>query len=203
MADVATTEGCAALVAEAASDDALDGMVLNVGIGRGGGIARTTAEDWDATFAVNLRGPYFLSQLVARHWRERQGESRLPGGYKLIFVSSISAVMASVNRGDYCVSKAGIAFGSAAKPKVFIQLPPIFSGTDVRDALPFINFNQFVNQVQFGEVAIALNAKIAQASFANVNVDKLKGKKVTFTGAFTRSNEPRPLLTPITIEVSK
>jgi predicted lipoprotein len=73
----------------------------------------------------------------------------------------------------------------------------------VRDALPFINFNQFVNQVQFGEVAIALNAKIAQASFANVNVAKLKGKKVTFTGAFTRSKAATPLLTPITIKVSK
>jgi predicted lipoprotein len=101
------------------------------------------------------------------------------------------------------VSKAGIAFGSGTKPNVFMQLPPIFSGTDVRDALPFINFNQFVNQVQFGEVAIALNAKIAETSFANVNVDRLKGKKVTFTGAFTRSTAAAPLITPITIEVSK
>jgi predicted lipoprotein len=101
------------------------------------------------------------------------------------------------------VSKAGIAFGSSTKPNVFMQLPPIFSGTDVRDALPFINFNQFVNQVQFGEVAIALNAKIAGTSFANVNVEKLKGKKIAFTGALTRSTAATPLLTPITIKVSK
>lgn len=101
------------------------------------------------------------------------------------------------------VSKAGIAFGSGTKPDVFMQLPPIFSGTDVRDALPFINFNQFVNQVQFGEVAIAINAKIAQASFKGVNLDRLKGKMVSFTGAFTRSKAAAPLLTPITIRVAK
>ena len=100
------------------------------------------------------------------------------------------------------VSKAGIALGSGTKPDVFMQLPPIFSGTDIRDALPFINFNQFVNQVQFGEVAIAINAKVAGTSFAKVNVDKLKGKRVTFTAALTRSPGV-PLLTPITIEVAK
>ena len=101
------------------------------------------------------------------------------------------------------VSKAGIAFGGGKKANAFMQLPPIFSGTDVRDALPFINFNQFVNQVQFGEIAIALNAKIAGTSFADVKLDKLKGKDVDFTGAFTRSQNATPLLTPITIEVSK
>ena len=70
-------------------------------------------------------------------------------------------------------------------------------------ALPIINFTQFVNQVQFGEVAIALNAKVAQTSFAHVNVNRLKGKKVTFTAAFTRSSAPAPLVTPITIRVAK
>jgi NAD(P)-dependent dehydrogenase (short-subunit alcohol dehydrogenase family) len=75
-------------------------------------ILDATEESFDELIAVNLRGPYFLSQAVARHWRERRGESRLPGGYKLIFVSSISAVMASVNRGDYCLSKAGIAMAA-------------------------------------------------------------------------------------------
>ena len=69
-------------------------------------------ESFDELIAVNLRGPYFLAQAVGRHWVERPGQSRLPGGYKLVFVSSISASMASVNRGDYCVSKAGLAMAA-------------------------------------------------------------------------------------------
>jgi len=148
-----------------------------------------------------------LPTLLADLKRDPEGTSKKYGHYSVFtgppaFLVKGSGRVVSVDTTSL-VSKAGIAFGSGAKPRVFIQLPPIFSGTDVRDALPFINFNQFVNQVQFGEVAIALNAKIAQASFANVNVDKLKGKKVTFTAAFTRSKAATPLLTPITIKVSK
>jgi predicted lipoprotein len=101
------------------------------------------------------------------------------------------------------VSKAGIAFGSGQRPDAFVQLGPILSGTDVRDALPFINFNQFVNQVQFGEVAIAINSKIAQTAFAHVDYAKLKGKRVKFAGAFTLSEAKTPLVTPVTFEVAR
>lgn len=153
------------------------------------------------------RGAVDLPTLLADLKRDPEGTSKKYGHYSVLdappaFLVKGSGRVVSVDTTSL-VSKAGIAFGSGTKANAFMQLPPIFSGTDVRDALPFINFNQFVNQVQFGEVAIALNAKIAQTSFANVNVAKLKGKKVTFTGAFTRANDPTPLLTPITIKVSK
>ena len=148
-----------------------------------------------------------LPKLLADLKRDPQATSKKYGHYSVLdappaFLVKGSGRVVSVDTTSL-VSKAGIAFGSGSKPNVFMQLPPIFSGTDVRDALPFINFNQFVNQVQFGEVAIALNAKVAQTSFAHVNVNRLKGKKVTFTAAFTRSSAPAPLVTPITIRVAK
>ena len=59
------------------------------------------------------QGPLLPVAAVVRHWLERRkGESRLPGGYKLIFVSSISAYLASINRGEYCISKAGLAMAT-------------------------------------------------------------------------------------------
>jgi len=67
---------------------------------------------FDDLLAVNLKGPYFLTQLVARHFLGHRDQSRLPGGYKLVFVSSMSAHTVSVNRGDYCVSKAGLAMAA-------------------------------------------------------------------------------------------
>jgi len=92
----------------------VDALVNNAGMAPRvrADILDATEESFDELIAVNLRGPYFLSQAVARHWRERPGQSRLPGGYKLVFVTSVSAAMASVNRGDYCMSKAGLAMAA-------------------------------------------------------------------------------------------
>lgn len=92
----------------------LDALVNNAGRGPRvrADIVEATEESFDELMAVNLKGPYFLSQAAARHWLERRGDARLPGGYKLVFVTSVSAAMASVTRGEYCVSKAGLAMAS-------------------------------------------------------------------------------------------
>src|SRR4029077_17874610 len=92
----------------------LDALVNNAGIAPRvrADLLEATEASFDELIAVNLKGPYFLSQTAARHWRERPGQSRLAGGYKLVFVTSASAVLASVNRGEYCVSKAGLAMAA-------------------------------------------------------------------------------------------
>jgi 3-oxoacyl-[acyl-carrier protein] reductase len=113
--DVAQTDDRRRIVEETlAALGRLDALVNNAGIAPRvrADILEATEESFDELIAVNLKGPYFLSQLVARHWLERPGASRLPGGYKLVFVSSASAARASVNRGDYCVSKAGLAMAA-------------------------------------------------------------------------------------------
>jgi 3-oxoacyl-[acyl-carrier protein] reductase len=63
-------------------------------------------ESFDRVLGINLKGPYFLTQLVARRMIEQP-----PGGPapKIVIISSISAYAASVNRGDYCLAKAGLA----------------------------------------------------------------------------------------------
>jgi 3-oxoacyl-[acyl-carrier protein] reductase len=65
-------------------------------------------ESFDRLIEINLKGPYFLTQLVARHMIE-QVEAGVVTAPKIVIVSSISAYTASVNRGDYCVAKAGLA----------------------------------------------------------------------------------------------
>jgi 3-oxoacyl-[acyl-carrier protein] reductase len=65
-------------------------------------ILEATEESFDELIATNLKGPYFLTQSTAR-WMMEQGSGRI------VFVTSISAYTASINRGDYCVSKAGLS----------------------------------------------------------------------------------------------
>jgi 3-oxoacyl-[acyl-carrier protein] reductase len=62
-----------------------------------------TEESFDRLIDINLKGPYFLTQLVARAMIER----KTPG--RIVNVTSVSAYAASTNRGDYCVSKAGLS----------------------------------------------------------------------------------------------
>lgn len=92
----------------------LDALVNNAGMAprTRADLTETSEAGYDEVMTVNLKGPHFLSQLAARHWLQHPGQSLLPGGYKLIFVTSISADTASVNRGEYCLSKAGLAMAA-------------------------------------------------------------------------------------------
>ncbi len=69
-------------------------------------------ESFDKIITANLKGPYFLTQLVANQMIAATKSGSIDGG-QVIFITSISSYTASVNRGDYCVSKAGL--GMAAK----------------------------------------------------------------------------------------
>jgi NAD(P)-dependent dehydrogenase (short-subunit alcohol dehydrogenase family) len=92
----------------------IDALVNNAGIAPRvrADIVDATEESFDEVIGVNLKGPYFLSQAVVRTWLLRPDSARLPGGHKLIFISSISAYLASINRGEYCISKAGLAMAT-------------------------------------------------------------------------------------------
>lgn len=93
----------------------VDALVNNAGVAPRvrADLLEADEASFDEVLGVNLRGPYFLSQLAARHWLAAPGRSRLPGGYKLVFVTSISAAAASIDRGDYCISKAGLSMAAA------------------------------------------------------------------------------------------
>lgn len=92
----------------------VDALVNNAGITSPGrkDLLEATEEGWEKVMNVNLKGPYFLSQMAANWWVAHPGEARLADGYKLVFVTSVSAVLGSVNRGDYCISKAGLGMAS-------------------------------------------------------------------------------------------
>jgi 3-oxoacyl-[acyl-carrier protein] reductase len=72
-------------------------------------------ESFDRLIGVNLKGPYFLTQIVARRMidQAQRGDVSAFGAPRIITVTSVSAYAASVNRGDYCVAKAGLAMMTA------------------------------------------------------------------------------------------
>jgi NAD(P)-dependent dehydrogenase (short-subunit alcohol dehydrogenase family) len=70
-----------------------------------------TEESFEELLRINLQGPYFLTQALSRQMAaRRQAGSTFPAA--IVFVTSVSAEMASVMRGEYCVSKAGLAMAA-------------------------------------------------------------------------------------------
>jgi len=74
-------------------------------------ILEATEESFERVLAVNLRGPYFLTQAAARWMIEQKRHDRAFAGC-IVNVSSVSATFASTNRGEYCVAKAGLAMAT-------------------------------------------------------------------------------------------
>jgi 3-oxoacyl-[acyl-carrier protein] reductase len=71
-------------------------------------ILEATRESFDRLIGTNLRGPYFLTQAVAR-WMLEQKKADPSAKRCIVFITSMSATVASVNRGEYCISKAGLS----------------------------------------------------------------------------------------------
>ncbi|MCL1857013.1 MAG: 3-ketoacyl-ACP reductase [Kiritimatiellaeota bacterium] len=76
-----------------------------------------TEASYDFVMDTNLKGPYFLTQAVANWMVEQRNGGRTSscadnGFYCIINVSSISATVISVNRGEYCLSKAGVSMAT-------------------------------------------------------------------------------------------
>lgn len=91
----------------------LDVLVNNAGVAPEvrADLLEATPESFDRLIRINLRGPYFLTQAAAR-WMIAQRQSDPDFKAAVVNVSSVSATEASVNRGDYCISKAGVGMAT-------------------------------------------------------------------------------------------
>ena len=69
-------------------------------------LLETTPESWDRVLSTNLRGPFFLTQAVARAMIDLRAAGTITEP-QIVFITSISSTFASLSRPEYCVAKAG------------------------------------------------------------------------------------------------
>jgi len=112
--DVSDSKGREAMLAEIiAKFGALNVLVNNAGVAPKvrADIMDMTEESYDRVMTINLKGPYFLTQLAARHMTKMKSSNPDFEGC-VINIGSISADTASVSRGEYCLSKAGVTMAT-------------------------------------------------------------------------------------------
>ena len=71
-------------------------------------VLEASEQSYDRVMNVNLKGPYFLTQLVA-NWMIEQRRQYAKRNFRIVNTGSISAYTSSPTRGEYCLSKAGIS----------------------------------------------------------------------------------------------
>ena len=148
-------------------------------------VLEASEESFDELIATNLKGPHFLTQLAARWMQEL-------GGGRIVFVTSISAYTASVNRAEYCISKAGLSMSVALYAqrlaadgiKVF-EIRPGIIRTDMISAVEQVYEDKIANgllpQRRMGE-----SADIARAvrAIADGLLDYSTGQIINVDGGF-------------------
>jgi 3-oxoacyl-[acyl-carrier protein] reductase len=106
----ARAETFAASIADSGARQALVDFTLDT-FGRID-LLEATEESYDEVMGTNLKGPYFLTQRVANEMIRLMGDKQIPRG-RVVFVTSMSAYTSSTNRGEYCLSKAGLSMAVA------------------------------------------------------------------------------------------
>jgi NAD(P)-dependent dehydrogenase (short-subunit alcohol dehydrogenase family) len=101
----------------------IDLLVNNAGIAprQRAELLSTSEESFDEVIAINLKAPFFLTQALAKFMVETRQKLAAEYRPKIVTISSVSAYTASTNRGEYCISKAGVSmltnlFASALAP---------------------------------------------------------------------------------------
>ncbi len=89
----------------------VDALVNNAGVAPTvrNDILEMTEESFDRVLDINLRGSFFLTQAIANRMIKQT-----PADFRrtIVFITSISAVVSSINRGEYCISKAGLSMSA-------------------------------------------------------------------------------------------
>jgi predicted lipoprotein len=121
-----------------------------------------------------------------------------PWSYEVKGRGKVASVDTSSRRGLVTVD----LDGTTPPAKVVLQIGPVVFGSALRDSLPFIQFGDFVNQIQFAQVSRALNDAAVAELHKAVDPKTLAGKTVDFAGGATIDSTSGPItVTPVTLKV--
>ncbi len=85
--------------------------------------------------------------------------------------------------------------------QIFITIGPVIKKDSVRDAVKFIKFNDFVNQLDFAEVSRIIKTRVLNEVIGPLNIKDIEGKTINFEGAITFDRKDKIFITPTNLEL--
>lgn len=171
----------------------LDLLVNNAGVAptERKDMLEATEESYDRLIRINAKGPYFLTQAAA-NWMIQLQNSGTIAKARICFVTSISAYTTSVNRGEYCVSKAALSMGAqlwADRLGEFdipvLEVRPGVIATDMTSGVK-AKYDKLIAEGIFPQRRWGLPADVAGVvgAFARGDLDYSTGVAIDVSGGF-------------------
>ena len=87
--------------------------------------------------------------------------------------------------------------------EIYITIGPVIKKDSIRDAVKFIKFNDFVNQLDFADVSRVIKVRVLNEIIGPLNLKEIAGKKINFEGAITFDRKDKIYITPTNIDFLK
>ena len=128
---------------------------------------------------------------------EKYGGRSGTGSYS--FMIKGKAEITSLNTASR-VGTLSIKLEKQYESEIFITLGPVIKKDSIRDAVKFIKFNDFVNQLDFADVSRIIKVRVLNEIIGPLNLKEITGKKIKFEGAITFDRKDKIYITPTKIE---
>jgi predicted lipoprotein len=127
--------------------------------------------------------------------------SSMGGATRAVFVKGTATVAEVDRKSRIGLARLRLPWAKDAQAAA-IQIGPVLRGTALRDALEFVRFTDFVNQLEFAGVANALNDRVVKGVLTAVIADELTGREVTFVGAVPTTGTSSTLeIVPVQLQI--
>jgi len=128
---------------------------------------------------------------------EKYGGRSGTGSYS--FMIKGKAEITSLNTASR-VGTLSIKLEKQYESEIFITLGPVIKKDSIRDAVKFIKFNDFVNQLDFADVSRIIKVRVLNEIIGPLNLKEITGKNINFEGAITFDRKDKIYITPTKIE---
>ena len=160
---------------------------------------------WESKILPTIRNDseeitFILDELFANKEiaEEKYGSRSGTGSYS--FMVNGTGKIATLNTKSR-VGTLAIELKKKYDAQIFITIGPVIKKDSVRDAVKFIKFNDFVNQLDFAEVSRIIKTRVLNEVIGPLNIKDIEGKTINFEGAITFDRKDKIFITPTNLEL--